>query len=118
MANKNVLVVFLDDIDTIESAEALVHYYAFAKRSEIAQLQTDEWWARDLVGLDVYSTEGELLGTVCDVISTGSDLLEIRSIDPKRKNTFYIPFAKEIVPNVDIARHRIEVKLIPGLLDL
>jgi 16S rRNA processing protein RimM len=99
VATKNVLVVFLDEIDTIESAEALIHYYAFGKRSEISQLQNEEWWVRDLIGLDVYSTEGEM-------------------IDPNRKGTFYIPFAKEIVPNVDIARRRVEVKLIPGLLDL
>jgi 16S rRNA processing protein RimM len=118
VATKNVLVVFLDEIDTIESAEALIHYYAFGKRSEISQLQNEEWWVRDLIGLDVYSTEGEMIGTICDVISTGSDLLEVRSIDPNRKGTFYIPFAKEIVPNVDIARRRVEVKLIPGLLDL
>jgi 16S rRNA processing protein RimM len=118
IANKNVLVVFLEEIETIESAEALIHYYAFGKRSEITQLQSDEWWVRDLIGLDVYSTEGEKIGTICDVISTGSDLLEVRSVDPNRKGTFYIPFAKEIVPNVDIAGRRVEVKLIPGLLDL
>jgi 16S rRNA processing protein RimM len=118
IANKNVLVIFLDEIDSIESAEALIHYYAFGKRSEISQLQNDEWWVRDLIGLDVYSTEGEKIGTICDVISTGSDLLEVRLVDPNRKDTVYIPFAKEIVPNVDIAGRRVEVKLIPGLLDL
>ena len=118
IANKNVLVVFLDEVETIESAEELIHYFVFGKRSEITQLETDEWWARDLIGLDVFSTEGEMLGTICDVISTGNDLLEVKSIDPNRKNTFYIPFAREIVPNVYLDRRRVEVKLIPGLLDL
>jgi 16S rRNA processing protein RimM len=118
MPNKNILVVFLEDIDCIEAAEPLIHCYAFGRRSEIPELQKDEWWIRDLIGLDVFSTDGEMLGTICDVISTGSDLLEVRSIDPNKKGTFYIPFAKEIVPNVDISARRVEVKLIPGLLDL
>ena len=117
-AVKNTLLLFLDDIETKEGAEAFVHHFIFGRRSQITQPESDEWWVRDLIGLDVYTAEGVLIGTICDVISTGSDLLEVRSIDANKKNTIYIPFVKEIVPFVDIAGKRVEINAIPGLLDL
>ncbi len=115
---KNTLLLFLEDIETKEAAEELVHHFIFGKQSEIARPEADEWWVRDLIGLDVYTTEGVLVGTICDVISTGADLLEVRSVDPAKKDTFYIPFVKEIVPGVHLDRRRVEINAIPGLLDL
>jgi 16S rRNA processing protein RimM len=117
-AVKNTLVLFLDEIDSKEAAEALVHYYVFGKRAEITQPETDEWWARDLIGLDVYTTEGLLVGTICDVICTGNDLLEVRPADANKKDTIFIPFVKEIVPAVRMDLRRVEINAIPGLLDL
>ncbi|HEY9681657.1 MAG TPA: ribosome maturation factor RimM [Oculatellaceae cyanobacterium] len=118
---KNMLVTSLENIATKEDADKLLHHFVFCKRSEVSKLEKDEWWVRDLIGLDVYTTEGVLIGNVCDVISTGSDLIEIRpvkSTDGKdeKNETFYVPFVKELVPVVRLDLRRIEVNAIPGLL--
>ena len=118
IAVKNSLVLFLEGIESREASEPLIHNYLFGKRTEITELEGDEWWVRDLIGLDVYTTEGEMIGTICDIMSTGSEILEVRSIDKTKKDTFLIPFVKEIVPNVRMDLRRVEVKVIPGLLDL
>jgi 16S rRNA processing protein RimM len=113
-----VLILFFSEIDSKEAALEFVSCYAFALKSEIIQPQNDEWWARDLIGLEAYTTENVFIGTICNIISTGNDLLEIRPADISRRENYLIPFVKEIVPLVDIKLKRVEIKVIPGLLEL
>jgi 16S rRNA processing protein RimM len=113
---KNTLVLILPKITTKEEAEKLLQHFVFGQKKDVAKLENDEWWVRDLIGLDVYTTTGTLVGTVCDVISTASDLLEISPLNSTKGETFYVPFVKELVPVVRLDLKRIEVNAIPGLL--
>lgn len=72
---------------------------------------------RDLVGLDVFSTEGEKLGTICDIVGESGEFLEMKCINPEKTDTVLIPFVRAIVPTVDIKGQRIEIVNLPGLLD-
>jgi 16S rRNA processing protein RimM len=115
---KNMLVLSLENVATKEEADKLLHHFVFCQRTDVSKLEKDEWWVRDLIGLDVYTTAGVLVGQVCDVISTGSDLIEIRPAQSKdgKNETFYVPFVKELVPVVRLDLRRIEINAIPGLL--
>jgi len=70
-----------------------------------------------LLGLDVFSTEGEKLGTICDIIGESGEYLEMKRADPEKQDTVLIPFVKDLVPTVDIKGRRIEIVNLPGLLD-
>ena len=86
-------------------------------RAQINELEEEEWWVRDLVGLDAYTTEGVHVGTVCDVISGSNQLIEILRLDGDKNNTILVPFVKALVPVVDIKARRVEIVNLPGLLD-
>lgn len=89
----------------------------FAPHEEIGELIEEEFWVKDLVGLEVFTTEGNPVGKVISIIDGATDILEIhREGDPADK-TILVPFVKALVPVVDTKKARIEVVDLPGLLE-
>jgi 16S rRNA processing protein RimM len=76
----------------------------------------DEFNDHDLIGLEVLTTAGELVGTVSDVLHHGQDLLVMKS-GPEPAEDILIPFVTAIVPEVDIAAGHLLIDPPPGLLD-
>lgn len=68
-----------------------------------------------LRGCRVYTTSGEYIGDVTEVIDAGGT--EILKVDRGEEETL-IPFAQEYLKLVDLDQQRIEVELPEGLRDL
>jgi len=99
------------------AAESLLGATLYTMRSELGNLDADEFWVRDLVGMDVYTTDGAHVGTVCDVYTGANELLEIRLAGSAEPKTALVPFVTALVPVVDLKGRRIEIEDLPGLLD-
>ena len=98
----------LDAVVTKEQADDLKGVEIYADRSVMPSLPDDEFYYADLIGLEVYDTGGEALGTVKNVMDHGAgDLLEI--LVPGAPETLLLPFTKAIVPTVDMTAGRIIV---------
>lgn len=78
-------------------------------------LEEDEYLVSDLVGLDAYDTENNLLGKICEVgENKAANLISI--IDSNEK-VHLIPFVKELVPLVDIKNKKVIINNIEGLIN-
>ncbi|WP_203686116.1 ribosome maturation factor RimM [Phytomonospora endophytica] len=76
----------------------------------------DEFRDHDLWGLAVVTTEGEHVGELTRIDhGAAHDMLVVKR---KGTNPAYIPFIKEMVPEVDVPGGRIVVDPPEGLLDL
>ncbi|MFQ6547283.1 ribosome maturation factor RimM [Aestuariibius sp. 2305UL40-4] len=103
---KNGLTARLDGVTTKEEADALRNTELFAPRDRLPPTDDDEFYYADLIGLPVFDTGGEQLGTVRAVQNHGAgDLLEIHA--PGRSTTILLPFTQEAVPTVDLTAGRI-----------
>lgn len=112
------MLVKLEDISDRTQAEKLLGAIITTERKQIRDLDEDEFWMRDLLGLDVYATEGgERLGTICDIVGESGEFLEMKRADTGKADTVLIPFVRAIVPTVDVKAGRIEIVNLPGLLD-
>jgi 16S rRNA processing protein RimM len=79
------------------------------------QLEDREWWPEDLKGCEVVSVDGDVIGSVIDVITGASqDRLVVKTVDGV---TGEVPFVADLVPDVDVERQTIVVDLPSGLLD-
>jgi 16S rRNA processing protein RimM len=105
-------------VDSISDAERLAGYDVMVPEDELHELPEDEdvYYAFQLADCMVETTEGEQIGTVSGVLSTGGgDLLSVKR--PGRDEAL-IPFVDEICVDVDLANKRIVVDPPVGLLDL
>jgi 16S rRNA processing protein RimM len=99
------------------SVEHLEGARLFAREDQLLPLEEEEFWVRDLVGLQAYTTKGELVGTISSIIAGSTDLLEIEPANQPKGKTILVPFVKSLVPVVDMRKKRVEIDDIPGLLE-
>jgi 16S rRNA processing protein RimM len=76
----------------------------------------DEFHDHQLVGLQVETADGTVLGTVARIDHAASSDLVV--LDKSGGGTALIPFVSQIVPTVDLRGGRLVVDLPEGLLDL
>jgi 16S rRNA processing protein RimM len=104
-AAKNDFIGKAEEIATKEEADALRGLRLFVAREDLPPPEDDEFYLADLIGMTAVDAAGVTLGKVKAVHNFGAgDILEI---DPPKGATWYLPFTREAVPQVDVAAGRI-----------
>jgi len=114
--NKNMVLLTLKNIDTIEKAESYREMYLKIHRSDSVKLPKDSYFIVDLIGLEVYNEEDNtLLGNIEDIYNTGSNDIYVVKENQTGKQIL-LPAIKDVIKKVDIEEKKIIVKLIEGLI--
>lgn len=100
--SKELLRCKIKGIDDRNAAEALIGTELYVCREALPELEEEEYYQADLIGLRVIEkSSGQEAGTVAGVYNFGAgDILEI-SVNPSGK-TEMIPFTREYVPEVSV----------------
>ncbi len=113
--HKQLVLLRLAGIADVDAAEELRGEQVWIPASELTPLHEDQFYLHDVVGLRVQHVNGQSLGVVTDVVSTGaSELFVIR--DPQGKEVL-LPVVKSFVKQIDLAQGVVLVDPIPGLFD-
>lgn len=105
--------VKLKGIDSEEAANKLRGSYIKVDRKSAVKLPKDTYFICDLIDLEVYDEKGLLLGTVKDVLQTGSN--DVYVIQSSGKDIL-IPALKDIVKKIDLENKKILVEMPEGLI--
>ena len=101
------------EIKTREQAMSLKGTQLFVPRSALPETDDEDFYYTDLVGLEVKSTDGKRLGTICSVHDFGAgDMLEIQP--PKSADgqaSWFHPFTKLAVPKIDLKAGRVVIHI-------
>lgn len=103
-------------IESPEEVQALHNWTVEIPESEARELEEDEYFLHDLVGLTLVDAEGKPRGEVIDVYDGGGGLL--LSVKRADGRTFELPFAADLCTEIDVAGKKIVVNLPEGLDDL
>lgn len=86
----------------------------YVEASARRDLDPDEFWPDELVGMDVFARDGGRVGVVLDVeIGGAQDRLVIDS----GQGPVLVPFVTALIPEVDLEKRRVVVDLPPGFTD-
>lgn len=111
--HKNQVILKFKGINTVEEAEKLRNSYILIDRNDVEPLEEGVYYITDLLGLEVYTEDGTLLGKVDDIYNTGSnDIYVVKDDLGKQK---LLPGIPEVLKNVDLEHGKIIVNLIEGL---
>ncbi|HEY4744897.1 MAG TPA: ribosome maturation factor RimM [Desulfuromonadaceae bacterium] len=84
-------------------------------RSQLPEPEEDEYYWRDLIGLEVVTPDGVVIGSLVDIFETGSnDVYVVRGEDRE----YLIPAVASVIANIDLAGGRMTITPLEGLLDL
>ena len=112
--HKNMVLLKLEGIENPEQAELLKNSYLEIDREDAIPLEEGQYFIVDLIGLDVYTDEGKLLGKVDDIYNTGAN--DIYVVKDELGKQILLPGIKEVIKQVDLNNEKIIVHLIPGLI--
>jgi 16S rRNA processing protein RimM len=110
---RSVTILGFQEIRRIEEAQELVGYSVFIAKENLAPLPPDEFYAYQLLGLQVKTDRDVLLGTLEEILPTGSnDVFVVR----KDGQEILLPATDEVVIRVDLEKKEMTVRLLDGLL--
>jgi len=103
----------LADCTDRDAAQALHGTLLFSPRREMMPLPARTYYRDQIVGLRVVTTAGDVLGTITEILVTGSNDVYVAR-DEQRE--ILIPALKEIVREVDVNGGRMVIEPMDGLL--
>lgn len=112
---KNLVILKFRDYDNINDIEKYKGCSLYVTRANAVRLRKDEYFVADLIGMDVFLEDGQAFGTLKDVMETGAnDVYVIETLEGKE---VLVPAIKDCIRSVDPKEGRMEIHLLPGLLD-
>jgi 16S rRNA processing protein RimM len=110
------LLLTFDGYSTPETVGELRNLLVYVPSHDRPALPDGEYYHHQLIGLQVFSEEGSLLGKLENILITGAnDIYVVRS---PQGGELLLPAIEEVVQEIDLDARKIIVRLLPGLLDL
>ncbi len=108
--HSDTVVATAQDIEDRSAAEALKGARVFVTRSSFPTAGKDEYYWVDLIGLAVVNREGQPMGEVKELLSTGPQTVLVLAYEADGKpQERMIPFVAAFVDDVDLAARKITV---------
>lgn len=114
--HKNMVILKLSGISNMDEAGRYRKCDLLVTREQALPLAENEYYIADLIGLTVRSDEGEVLGTIRDVMQTAAN--DVYVVRGGEYGEILIPVIPPCEIHVDLDAEVVTVHLLPGLLDL
>jgi 16S rRNA processing protein RimM len=112
-AQRSVTILGFRGIRSIAEAQELVGYSVFVAKESLETLPADEFYAYQLIGLRVKTEQNVPIGTLEEILPTGSnDVFVVR----KDGQEILLPATDEVIIRVDLEKKEMTVRLLEGLL--
>ena len=111
---KNLVILKFDGIDNINDIENYNGRDLWIPREEAQELDEDEYYIADLLGMKVLLEDGTEFGTLKDVMETGAN--DVYIVNSVEHGEVLLPAIKECILDVDVEAGTMTVHLMKGLL--
>lgn len=113
---KNMVILKFKGFDNKNDVEMWRQRDLLITRDQAVELALDENFIADLIGLTAVTDEGEVLGTLTDVLQTGAN--DVYCVKMENGRELLLPAIKDCILNVDLEKQEMLVHVLDGLLDL
>ena len=114
---KQFVIVKFKGIDNINDIEKYKGKSLFVTRENAVELEEDEYYIGDLIGMEVYTDDSEeRFGVLKDVMETGAN--DVYCVKTPEGKELLLPAIHDCILDVDLDKEEMLVHVLPGLLDL
>jgi 16S rRNA processing protein RimM len=110
---KDAVVITIDGIDTPEDAAKMRGKTLEIPQASLKKLPKGSYYHFDIIGLEVQTTDGAVLGKITDILNCGNDVYVVKG---EAKKEILIPATKDVVKSVDLKAGEMVIEPIEGLL--
>ena len=108
--HKEMVLIKFKGIDRVEEAELLRNAYLKVNRND----EEGTYYIVDLLGLDVFSDEGNFLGKIDDIFNNGS--CDIYVVKDELGKQLLLPAISDVVKEINLDEGKVVVHIIKGLI--
>jgi 16S rRNA processing protein RimM len=112
--NEGLLMAF-DELPDKTSLEDLHNVPLFVHINETEPLPDGQYYQHQLLGLDVVTEDGRLLGKVAEILDTTANAVYV--VRSEKNKEILLPSIKDVVRAIDLDNQRIVVRLMAGMTE-
>ncbi|MGP4040321.1 ribosome maturation factor RimM [Gracilibacillus sp. D59] len=112
--HKNFDLLHFEGFNNINDVEHFKESLLVINTDQLTELEANEFYYHEIIGCEVETTEGELIGKVKEILSPGAN--DVWVVKQKGKE-YLIPYIEDVVKKVDIENQKIKIEPMEGLLD-
>jgi 16S rRNA processing protein RimM len=102
----------LKEIDDVEAAKVFVGRKVFFPRDILKKLPDGEYYYHEIIGMNVYSQEGNFIGTIESVFPTGSNDVYVCQTAERE---ILLPAISDVIKRIDVGQRIMTVVIPEGL---
>ena len=114
--HKGMAYLKLAGINDRNLAEKFIGMGIFISKDQAVPLEADEYFERDLIGMEIITDEGNVLGYLEKIIYTPAN--DVYVVKPHEGKSFMIPAIKDVIKHISISEKKMTVMLMDGLDEL
>jgi len=111
---KGKILLRLKQVENPEEAQKLVGGFVEIEKEQMVKLPDGRYFVSDMVGLEVFTTQGRRIGKIKEIISLPANDLYVVEGDGKQ---YDIPALKTVVKKIDLQKREMIIEPMEGLLD-
>lgn len=112
--HKNFNLLTFEGFDNVNQVERMRDGILKVPDTQRGKLEEGEFYFQDIIGCTMYTTEGEELGKVIEILTPGAN--DVWVVKGSKGKELLIPYIEDIVKKVDINEKVIEIEPMEGLL--
>ncbi|WP_134700351.1 ribosome maturation factor RimM [Ammoniphilus sp. YIM 78166] len=111
---KNTYIVKFKEYADINQVEKYKGGSLKVPEDERIPLEEDEFYYDDIIGCEVWTDEGELLGSVKEIITTGAN--DVWVVKMQNGKDVLLPYIEDCILEVDVPNRKITAHVMEGLI--
>lgn len=111
---KNLVILKFKGIDNINDIEMYKQRELWVPREEAQELDEDEYYIGDLIGMEVVLEDGSRFGEMKDVMETGAN--DVYVVETADGQEVLLPAIRECILDVDVENNTMTIHLMKGLI--
>ncbi|BCT27925.1 MULTISPECIES: ribosome maturation factor RimM [Bacillus amyloliquefaciens group] len=103
------------EMPSLNEVEHLRNMVIKVPEEDLGELEEDEFYFHEIIGCEVVSEDGELIGTVKEILTPGAN--DVWVVARKGKKDALIPYIASVVKDININEKKIKIQVMEGLID-
>ncbi|MBR7879972.1 MULTISPECIES: ribosome maturation factor RimM [Bacillus amyloliquefaciens group] len=103
------------EMPSLNEVEHLRNMVIKVPEEDLGELKEDEFYFHEIIGCEVVSEDGELIGTVKEILTPGAN--DVWVVARKGKKDALIPYIASVVKDININEKKIKIHVMEGLIN-
>lgn len=112
--HKNIYIVKFREFESIEQIEQLRGAELRVSTEDVHELEEHAYYFHEIIGCEVYTTAGERIGTVKEILQPGANDVWVVQRTAGEKD-LYLPYIADVVKRVSPEEKRVVIEWLEGL---